>query len=348
MTPRRPLLSTTTAPPPRSRSDTRRAAGTTPVLLSLHGVRASVLFGDPRVAAVAADVLGPLLNVADEARSNPVEGAVLPYRESEVLRHVSADAVRLEGGDPLLEIYRDGGERFWRVDERWGMCEVNLLKRTWRSWILPEPACDDVRLFEASVLWPMAQLARGAGLHLIQATAVGRDGRGVLILSPFGLAPELAALAGDRVGVIGQRWTAMREAPDGRVSLLSVPGRSQLSPAPRLSSAGVVAQPTWADLAAGNACESATCELVLIVEPMRRQQCGVTALPAAVAREQLNRLWPTPLLSAGRTATSSGVNPLISKLVRSSTVHRVRLSHDGGDLARLLVRPATRPLRAAA
>ena len=265
----------------------------------------------PRLAAAASD----WADASDDVAVSDIEGMVSPFAESDVLRHVSADAVRVEGIDPLLELYRSG-ERFWLVDERWGLCELNLLKRSWRSWILADTPLDDRALFEASVLWPVAQLCRGRGLHLIPASAVGRDGRGVLILSPFDVKPELDALAGRGVGVIGRRWVCLRELAGGDVTLLS-PTRPSTPFACRLV-------------------------LVVVVEPMRRQQASVRPINATVGRETIKERWPLPLLGGG------GVNRLAAVLARSCAVHRVRLGRSGDDLASMLVRPAAAPVRRAA
>jgi hypothetical protein len=40
------------------------------------------------------------------------------------------------------------------------MAEMNLLKGTWRSWILPSATLDPLALRRAAVVWPMAQLLR--------------------------------------------------------------------------------------------------------------------------------------------------------------------------------------------
>lgn len=307
--------------------------------LSLHGHGIELSARVPSVARVATAILGPLVEpFLPEAPE--IRGIVLPYEESDVLRQLSPDAVRLDEPDLLLELYRDprGGERVWLVDGRWGICEINLLKRAWKSWVLPEASIDAVRLFEATVMWPIAQLLRSTGLHVIPAASLGKNGRGVLILSPFDVGPELEAVSSAGVGVIGQRWTALREEPDGRVSLLSVPGRTEQARAPRLLSEGPMGQAAWVDLAAGHPCQQAYCELVLLVEPMRRSLAAVTALTAIEAREQLKLLWPIPQLSGGASATVT-TNQISTTLARTCSVQRVRLSRNGADLARLLVRP---------
>ena len=297
-----------------------------PFSLGFHGVWASVGV-DADVTGAAEGLFDNLATLStplsagacDGAGSMPLVGRVQSYREDEVLRHVSAGAVRVECVDPALELYRDGcGERYWRVDETWGLCEVDLLRRSWRSWVLERPGCDGGRLLGATVLWPLAQLARANGIHLIPATALGRDGRGVLILSPYDVSPEIEALAGRGVGVVGRDWVALREEADGRVSLLPL----------------------------GTGGEAAECELVLLVEPMRRAAASARPLTVARARDELRRLWPIPLLAAGRSATAP--NGLAARMARSSRVHRVRLGPDGDDLARMLAGEAARPMSVAA
>ena len=310
-----------------------------PWTIAVHGHGVALLIDPPAVAQAASGLLAPL--VEPQLPGQPdVYGTVLAYEESDVMRHISSDAVRLEHVDPLLELYRDseGGEKFWLVDERWGLCEINLLKRTWRSWIVPEPTCDVLRLVESAVLWPMAQLLRGFGLHLLPAVAVGRERKGVLILSPYEIGPELEALAEAGIGLIGQRWTAVREADFGRVELLGLPGRTQLCPAPRPLSAGPMGEPQWVDLSSdGRGCHHAFCEMVLLVEPMRRSRAGTEPLHPSAAREQLKQRWPMPQLSANRRAITP-TNQLAARLSKICPVHRVRLSRDPQDLVRMLVR----------
>src|SRR5205807_190267 len=104
-------------------------------------------------------------------------------------------------------------------DERWGMARVDLDAGVWQSWILPRPQLDALRCAEMSILWPLAQITRLKGLHLIPAASVTKDGWGALILTPARIEPELSALTGAGWRIIGQRWTALREE-DGKVSLL--------------------------------------------------------------------------------------------------------------------------------
>ena len=317
---------------------------------ALHGYGVSLDVRAPQLLPVAGAILAPMLEDHLPVRST-IEGAVLPYDEADVLRHVASDAERLEEVDPLLELYRSrDGERFWLVDERWGLCEINLLKRSFRSWILAEPSCDAVRLFESVIWWPMSHLLRGFGLHLIPAAALGTAGKGVLILSPFDVGPEVQAVADAGVGVIAQRWTVLRQEADERVSLLWLPGRTELTPAPRLLSSGPADASGWVDAAAGRTCHHAYCDLVLVVEPMRRTQASDTPVTAAAARELLKQIWPIPQLSAGASPTAP-THLLAAALAKTSPVHKVRLSRRGTDLAQMLVRPtapAPLPLRAAA
>ena len=71
-------------------------------------------------------------------------------------------------------------EKHWIVDDRWGVCEIDLLKHRWRSWVLPNPSLDPVHLAEAAVLWPMAQLLRSRGVEIVPAISVERAGWGAL------------------------------------------------------------------------------------------------------------------------------------------------------------------------
>src|SRR6185437_2710408 len=108
---------------------------------SLHGTAVGI---DSHV-----DALGPQLeHTFREFRVTtwkdaavPITGTIWPYEQTHVLRHMSPTARRVASNSDLMELYEED-ERFWLVDDRWGITEINLLKGTWRSWILPNPQLD--------------------------------------------------------------------------------------------------------------------------------------------------------------------------------------------------------------
>lgn len=330
-------------PLPSRQGQPSPARATRPVRFTLHGHAVSLLIEAPGLARVANAHLERLITPDAPPTIPTIDGAVLQYRETDVLRHVSRDAVAVVEGDPhyhpLLEMFRsrDGG-RWWLVDERWGLCEIDLVGRQWRSFVLPEPSVDPVNLFEAAVWWPVAQLLRGVGLPLIPAASFGHNGRGVLILSRASLGPELLALPQHGIGIVGQRWTALREEPDGRVSLLAVPGLTSTRQPNRPLSIASDSLDDWFNASTLLAANQVRCDLILIAEPMRRARAAAFPLTTAEALRQVKLAWPIPPVG------SAGVlNPLPARLARGRSVHRVQLGRDGNDLARLLLgsRPTT-------
>ena len=307
------------------------------VRFDLHGHAVGLSLEVPFLIPAAAAHLASLQIPAADPRDNDIEGAILPYAEADVLRHISRDA-RPVGEDepcyhPLLELYRtaDGG-RWWIVDERWGMCEIDLVAGTWRSFVLPSPAVDDVTLFESSVWWPMALLLRG--LHLVPATSFGRNGRGVLLLSRADVTPELLALPQSGIGIIGQRWTALREGTDGSIQLLPVPGRTLSRSNQSRSLAGDA--PDTFDASALLACGPARCDMVLLAEPMRRLQASSSTLNPVAAAREIGLAWPVPPIGNAKA------NTLPTTLAKRCPIHRLSLGRDGADLPRLLTRPRAR------
>jgi hypothetical protein len=222
------------------------------------------------------------------------------------MRHLSPAArpVPLAGGHGLLEVFQEG-ERFWLVDDRWGMAEINFLRGQWRSWVLPRPGLDPLRCAETAVLWPLAQLLRPRGLYLLPAASFVRDGWATLALCPFGLGPELTALARAGYKAIGQRWTALREE-DGRVALLHVPGWVELEPqaAGRANRAGRAASDAGAngtfdlnDLHPRARQNHAFCDAVFVAGPGRRAHAAMKEIPdAPTAAAALRAAWPIPEL----------------------------------------------------
>ena len=88
-----------------------------------------------------------------------------------MLRHLSPTAKPVAAMGSTMELYEEG-ERFWLIDDRWGLTEMNLLKGQFQSWILPRPAIDPGMIVQDAVLWPLAQLLRGKGLSLVPGISV--------------------------------------------------------------------------------------------------------------------------------------------------------------------------------
>ena len=259
-------------------------------------------------------------------------GMIQAFDEAEVLRHLSSHATRLPVADSWMQLYRDG-ERMWLVDERWGMAELNFLRSQWQSWVLPRPTIHPLRLLEAAVLWPAAQLLRPRGLHLLPAASVARDGWGVLIICPFTIEPELEFPVGAGARLIGQRWTAAR-FDDGRVELLHMPGMVERSLPPRLRQPMLDCSEQWVDVTADDPqaiVNHGFCDFVLLVEPGRRTRAAVQELSRAEAQEALRFAWP--ILEVHPTRRSGALSCRLAQTCRCA---QVQLSRKPGDLMALI------------
>jgi hypothetical protein len=267
----------------------------------------------------------------------PISGQIRPYDAGEVSRSLSPSAVPLHPGDQLIEIYEDG-ENFWVVDDRWGMTQLNLLRGQFRSWILPHPTVDSVHCLDSVLFWPLAQLMRGKGLHLIPGVSVARGDWGALILTPYGIEPELRVLLEAGYQIIGQRWTAIREEA-GKVSLLHVPGQVEFAHEPRLRMAGAIAPERWVDL--GGAYPDcirhhAYCENILVVVPGRRPRARLQELTPILAGAALKRDWPMAELHPHRRG-----GQLAGRLANQCRVSEAHLSRRADDFIVLMdsIRP---------
>jgi hypothetical protein len=260
---------------------------------AVHGLAVELACDVPLIEEQAQLWLWPFAVDALPEGISCTGGIVRPYDAAEVMRHLSPGAVPVATPGQLLELYQEG-ERFWVVDDRWGLCEINILKGTWRSWVLPQPTLDPVRVAEMAVLWPMAQLLRAKGLYLLPAVSAARGGFGLLILSPFNLEGELRALIHAGYSLVGQRWTAVRE-DGGRIELLQMPGQIERESSPRLRDANLGPAPRWVDLTSeycGVVRAHAFCDAVLVVEPGRRPNAHVTEVSGQRATDAIRRSWP--------------------------------------------------------
>jgi len=224
----------------------------------------------------------------------PTEGTIKAFDAAEVNRRLSSTAIPLQNTAGRLEVYAER-ERYWLIDDRWGMAEINLLKNHWRAWILPSPSIDPVAVAEMAAMWPMAQLLRSKGLYLLPAIAVARDHWGLMLISPFGIQAELKSLVRAGFKVIGQQWTALREE-EGRIAMLHVPGRIERGGSRRIRSlTSLAAGPSeWTDLAAeipGITQFHSFCDAVIFVENGRRPEAWVRPIASGSAQAAARRHW---------------------------------------------------------
>ena len=265
----------------------------------------------------------------------PTVGMVRPYNQAEVLRHLSPHARPMAAARDVIEIYEDG-DRFWLVDDRWGMAEVNLIRGQFRSWILPAPRVDATRVAEMAIVWPLAQLLRAKGVYMLPAVSVVRDGWAALLICPFTLESELATLIRAGYKVIGQRWTAVREE-DGRLALLHLPGAIERAFVPRLRAASDSSPKpdgAWIDLSdeyLGSWQNHAFCDAVLVTDGGRRNSAFVRDVEPDRALELLRGAWPIVELHPQR---KYGQLPL--KLTQHARVCELQLSRSPRDLLDLL------------
>jgi hypothetical protein len=263
----------------------------------------------------------------------PSIGLVRAYEQSVVLRHLSPTATPVAVTGSTIELYEEG-ERFWLIDDRWGLAEVNLLKGQWQSWILPQATLGADEIVQNAIVWPLAQLLRMKGLSLVPGTAVSRDGWSMLILSPFNIEPELTALVRSGYKIIGQQWTALREE-DGRVAMLHMPGEVQRLPAPQLKNTSHIEQTSlWLDLTRENLGSSqnhAFCDAVAVVSTGRRPMPAMRQINRSTALATLRQAWPIVELHPQRRQSQIPV-----KLAAQCRCYETQLSRRPEDFLKLL------------
>ncbi|MEM8875235.1 MAG: hypothetical protein AAGD32_13385 [Planctomycetota bacterium] len=277
-----------------------------------------------------------------------IRGEVLPYDADKVATHLSTNAKPVADAVGFAELWQDPAMPgiYWSIDERWGLGEINLPKRTWRSWVLDhaaENSADLPRLMEQGVLQPMAQLLRTRGLHLMPAASLAVGGWSLLLVCPFNIQPEIARLVDDGFDVIGQRWTALREE-DGAVALLGTPAPVEMSRSPRpMRMHQPTDGPPWSTLPA-NRVHHAFADAVIVIDAGRRGGCEISPVSAMDAANTIRNAWPLPPLDPHRHAPT-----LAAKLAECCNVFRVELSREPLEFVGLidLIRPSSAVRRAA-
>jgi hypothetical protein len=265
---------------------------------SIHGPAVTLINSCRQLDEQIAFFLDPFALKRHSPQALEIHGQIRPFDLTEVTRSFSAAADSRRHCDELVEIY-SLADRHWIVDERWGVCEIDLLKHRWRSWLLPRSLLDPVQLAEAAVLHPMAQLLRLRGVELVPAISIERAGWGALVIAPYPISAEIARLVRAGYRVIGQRWTALVRQ-NGRITLRRVPGILESPPSPGKSLPRGAA---WIDLTSDNPWASADlawCDAVLSVAPGRRSTSQGRVVPVAESQAYLRHAWPLPQLPLDR------------------------------------------------
>jgi len=265
---------------------------------SIHGPAVTLINSCRNLDEQISFFLDPFSLKRHSSEALEIHGQIRPFDLAEVTRSFSAAADSRRCCDELVEIY-SLAERHWIVDERWGVCEIDLLKHRWRSWLLPHPLLDPVALVEAAVLQPMAQLLRLRGVELVPAISIERAGWGALIIAPYPISAEIARIVRAGYRVIGQRWTALVRQ-NGRIALRRVPGvlESPVLPGKSLSRAAA-----WIDLTRDNPWASADlawCDAVLAIAPGRRSNSQGRVVPTGESQAFLRHVWPLRQLPLDR------------------------------------------------
>jgi hypothetical protein len=304
--------------------------------LSIHGLAVEIRDSVPAISPVLDRLTRALAVPTFPDGFTPASGTIRLYDPAEVARHLSPSARMVAMFDDLAEVYAEG-DRYWLVDDRWGLLELELLKSRWRAWVLPSAAFNPEQVAESAILWPLAQLLRPRGLHLVPAISVERQGWGALIICPFSPEPELAALVDAGYRIVGPRWTALREE-DGNISMLRLPGRVERSAVPVWSRKPA----QWIDVTGDNAWAEANhafCSAVVTVEPGRRQGAGWRDLSTDDSTKLLRHCWPMVELPV----TSSRSSRLISHMASRCRCLSVHLSRHANQFVTLLDAIRKRP-----
>src|SRR6185437_11106953 len=128
-----------------------------PLQLAVHGPSVELQCELPGMQATIARMLAPFVVNEVPESLGLIRGSIRKYDQAEVVRRLPGAAQPLHRPGDLTEIYALD-EYYWTIDDRWGISEINMLRGQWQSWVVDQPRVDPMRLFEGSVLWPLAQV----------------------------------------------------------------------------------------------------------------------------------------------------------------------------------------------
>jgi hypothetical protein len=276
--------------------------------------------------------LGALSVKSLVGNSSIIHGSISHFDHRQVRMHLSNTAKRVSTDNDLLELYEEG-ERFWRLEDNWGICEINILRGQFRSWILPLNTSNEEKIVEQAVMWPIAQLLRPRGVCLIPAASMVRDDWGVLLLSTFNIEPELTSMVHAGFRVVGQSWSALREVGQ-RIVMMGMPGFLHRNDQP-------------VDLtreSPGSSSEQANCDVVIVLAPGRRPLTNMRPITASNALGRVRHAWPMVELHPLRRP---GQMP--ARLAHRCRIYEMQLSRNPHDLLSMLEtaryqRPQTPPI----
>ncbi len=277
---------------------------------SIHGASVTVANSFPALDEQIQFFLKPFTSVSLPPMT-PTRGEIRPFDLAEITHSLAPAAASERQSDDLVDIY-SLGEKNWVLDDRWGMCEIDLLKHRWQSWVLPHPTLDPIRLTEATVLWPLAQLLRLRGIELVPAISVERGGWGALIVSPYSITAEIARLVRAGYRVIGQRWTALVRQHN-RIVLRRMPGVVESLETAHKS---IGRETAWIDLTAKNPWQTAelsSCDAVIVVASGRRCKSQGRVIETSESRALLRRYWPMTELPLNRSRVQQTITTLSSQ-----------------------------------
>jgi hypothetical protein len=304
-----------------------------PVLrLNLHGQAVDIRCSLPGLRQILLDLLRGLAVAELPEGFHPVDARLDEYDDRSVARMVSGNARRICAVGGIAELWGDG-ERFWMLDESWGICEINLLRRSWRACLLPRALNDPYRTLDHALFWPLSQLLVRNEILLVPGASVIHRGRGVLLLAPFDLEPELHVYARSGRAVISQRWSALR-FDEGKPLLLTTPGRLERFTPPHRGQLRSALGPTWYDLTGLFGSKPyAWCDVIVVVDPARRSNPSVRTLRGGTGSDTLRTAWPVPEVMPGHAS-----GRLLGALAHHATIVRAEFSRDASQLQSLLSR----------